>query len=57
MAIKQVAFNSFSRFSYCRLERMIYICKETESQAIWHSMIQRMNTKMNTNMKTDINFC
>ncbi len=29
---------------------MIYICKETESQAIWHSMIQRMNTKMNTNM-------
>ena len=35
---------------------MIYICKETESQAIWHSMIQRMNTKMNTNMKTDINF-
>ncbi len=31
---------------------MMYICKDGGCQAIWHSMIQRKNTKMNTTMKT-----
>ena len=45
--------NIFSCFSYCRLERMMYICKDVEFQAIWQIMSQRMNTNMKTNTKTD----
>ena len=45
--------NSFYCLSFCRSERMMYICKKIECQAIWQIMSQRMNTNMKTNTKTD----